>query len=157
MFTACAADPLVKPNLIVISPDDLGCADGGFKGCKDIPTPNIDRVAKEGVRCTNGHVTHPFCDALCNELGRSAPKTFWLVGNNSGVSCVYYPVASVLESHARFWRAFFAELAPNPSVSDHSARKQITQLIQAALFEKIGTMTSLRPSNTCEPKGIGPV
>ena len=34
-----------KPNLIVIMTDDMGWADVGFNGCKDIPTPNIDRIA----------------------------------------------------------------------------------------------------------------
>lgn len=49
------------PNLIVILTDDQGYADVGFNGCQDIPTPNIDRIASEGVRCTNGYVTHSVC------------------------------------------------------------------------------------------------
>lgn len=52
---------LDKPNIIVILADDLGYADVGFHGCRDIPTPNLDRLAAEGVRCTNGYVSHPFC------------------------------------------------------------------------------------------------
>jgi len=50
-----------RPNIIVILADDLGYADVGFNGCKDIPTPNIDSLAKNGVRCSNGYVSHPFC------------------------------------------------------------------------------------------------
>lgn len=50
-----------KPNILVILADDLGYADVGFNGCRDIPTPNLDRLAERGVRCTNGYVTHPFC------------------------------------------------------------------------------------------------
>ena len=49
------------PNLVVILTDDLGYADVGFNGCPDIPTPHIDRIAKEGVRCTNGYVTFAVC------------------------------------------------------------------------------------------------
>lgn len=50
-----------KPNVIVVVADDLGYADVGFQGCKDIPTPHLDALAKRGVVCTNGYVTHPFC------------------------------------------------------------------------------------------------
>ncbi|MFM1802630.1 MAG: Arylsulfatase precursor [Planctomycetota bacterium] len=50
-----------QPNILVIVSDDHGYADVGFQGCKDIPTPNLDQLAKEGVHCTNGYVSHPFC------------------------------------------------------------------------------------------------
>ncbi len=50
-----------KPNILLIVADDLGYADVGFQGCKDIPTPNLDQLAKRSLRCTNGYVTHPFC------------------------------------------------------------------------------------------------
>jgi arylsulfatase A-like enzyme len=50
-----------KPNVIVVVADDLGYADVGFHGCKDIPTPHLDALARRGVVCTNGYVTHPFC------------------------------------------------------------------------------------------------
>ncbi|QBN20316.1 sulfatase family protein [Flavobacterium nackdongense] len=50
-----------KPNIIIILADDLGYADVGFNGCKDIPTPNIDRIANEGVKFTNAYVTFSVC------------------------------------------------------------------------------------------------
>lgn len=50
-----------QPNLIVIMTDDMGYADVGFNGCKDIPTPNIDRIANNGARFTEGYVTFPVC------------------------------------------------------------------------------------------------
>lgn len=50
-----------KPNIIVILADDLGYADVGFNGCKDIPTPNIDRIASNGVKFTNGYVCFSVC------------------------------------------------------------------------------------------------
>lgn len=50
-----------QPNILIILADDLGYADLGFQGCKDIPTPNLDRLAAAGTRCTNGYVSGPYC------------------------------------------------------------------------------------------------
>jgi len=50
-----------KPNIIVILADDLGYADLGCQGCKDIPTPHIDSIARNGVRFTDGYANHPVC------------------------------------------------------------------------------------------------
>lgn len=50
-----------KPNVVVILADDLGYADLGCQGCKDIPTPNIDSIARNGVRFTDGYANHPVC------------------------------------------------------------------------------------------------
>lgn len=50
-----------KPNVIIILTDDQGYADVGFNGCTDIPTPNIDRIAKNGVVFTNGYVSYAVC------------------------------------------------------------------------------------------------
>lgn len=50
-----------KPNVIVFLADDTGYADLGCYGGKDIPTPNIDSIAKNGVRCTSGYVSCPYC------------------------------------------------------------------------------------------------
>ena len=50
-----------KPNILVIVADDQGYGDLGIQGGKDIPTPNIDSIAKNGVRCTNGYVSGPYC------------------------------------------------------------------------------------------------
>lgn len=50
-----------QPNLVIIMTDDMGWADVGFNGCKDIPTPNIDIIANEGVRFDEGYVSYPVC------------------------------------------------------------------------------------------------
>lgn len=51
-----------KPNIIVILTDDMGYADVGIQGSeKDLLTPNLDALAKSGVRMTNGYVTAPQC------------------------------------------------------------------------------------------------
>jgi len=50
-----------KPNIVLIVADDLGYADVGFHGVKDIPTPGLDALAAGGIRLTNGYVTGTWC------------------------------------------------------------------------------------------------
>lgn len=50
-----------KPNVIVIIADDLGYGDLSCYGAKDISTPNIDRLATEGRRFTNGYCSASTC------------------------------------------------------------------------------------------------
>lgn len=55
------ASPKRLPNILFISADDLGYAELGVQGCKDVPTPNIDSIAQNGIRFTNGYVSCPVC------------------------------------------------------------------------------------------------
>jgi arylsulfatase A-like enzyme len=51
-----------KPNILVIFTDDHGWADLGANGVNEhIRTPNVDRLAADGVRFPNGYVTAPQC------------------------------------------------------------------------------------------------
>lgn len=54
-------DEQSRPNVIVIVTDDQGYRDVGFNGSPDIPTPNIDRIAHEGVLFSRGYVAYPVC------------------------------------------------------------------------------------------------
>jgi hypothetical protein len=56
----CSAD---RPNVIVILSDDLGYGDAGCYGAlpKHVRTPNIDRLAAEGIRFTDGHAAASVC------------------------------------------------------------------------------------------------
>ena len=51
-----------RPNILLIVADDLGYGELSCQG-GDIPTPNIDSIAANGVRFTSGYVTAPFCAA----------------------------------------------------------------------------------------------
>lgn len=58
-----AAADAPPPNVIFIFADDLGYADLGCTGAKGYKTPNIDRLATEGVKFTNFYVSSPVCSA----------------------------------------------------------------------------------------------
>ena len=50
-----------RPNIVIIVADDLGYADIGAHGAKDIPTPAIDSIAQNGTRFTDAYVSGPYC------------------------------------------------------------------------------------------------
>lgn len=51
----------LKPNFVLIVADDLGYADLSLTGSRQISTPHIDRLAREGVNFTQGYVSAPVC------------------------------------------------------------------------------------------------
>ena len=60
LIASCSSDDS-PPNIIVIISDDQGYADVGFHGSKEIFTPNIDRIAKNGVVFSQGYVSYAVC------------------------------------------------------------------------------------------------
>lgn len=58
-MTTAIASP-VPPNIVLLLADDLGYAELGCQGNRDIPTPHIDALAKNGVRFTQAYVTAPY-------------------------------------------------------------------------------------------------
>ena len=73
--TEAAAPPDDRPNILLIVADDLGFTDLGSFG-SEIPTPNLDRLALEGVRLTNLHA------------GRACQQTRAMLMSGRGVSAV---------------------------------------------------------------------
>ena len=61
IFDSSALAQSGQPNVVIILADDLGYGDVSFNGCPDYLTPNIDSFATNGVWCSSGYVTHPFC------------------------------------------------------------------------------------------------
>ncbi len=55
------AAPTKARNVVLIVGDDMGYADLGVHGSADVVTPNIDSLAKHGVRFTNAYVSAPQC------------------------------------------------------------------------------------------------
>lgn len=92
-FAACGQTekndpPEKKPNVIVIYADDLGYGDLSCYGATQIQTPNIDKLASEGLRFTNGHCGSSTCtpsrySILTGEYAFRNQKARILPGNAS--------------------------------------------------------------------------
>jgi arylsulfatase A-like enzyme len=65
-----------RPNIVIILADDMGYADAGFNGGKDIKTPNIDKLARDGAILKSFYV-QPVCSPTRAALmtGRYAVRT----------------------------------------------------------------------------------
>src|SRR4051812_19398547 len=65
LFSVAAALGAVNrpPNVIIIFTDDQGYGDVGVFGAKGYTTPNLDQLAREGVKFTNFHVAQGVCSA----------------------------------------------------------------------------------------------
>ena len=60
-LTAPSAQPSARPNVVMFIMDDLGYGDVGSYGAPDAKTPNIDRLAREGVKLTDFYANHANC------------------------------------------------------------------------------------------------
>ena len=75
-----------KPNIVLIMTDDLGYGDLSAYGATALPTPNIDRLAKQGLRFTDAHSSAATCTPsryalLTGEYAWRKPGTGVLPGN----------------------------------------------------------------------------
>ena len=79
-----------RPNIVIITADNLGYGDVGCYGNQLIRTPNIDRLAIEGVRCTDFYTASPTCSVsrACLLTGRY-PQRHGLVNQLPGIEGNY--------------------------------------------------------------------
>jgi N-sulfoglucosamine sulfohydrolase len=61
LFFATSASADAKPHVVLFLADDLGVLDCGPYGGKDVPTPNMDRLAKDGLTFRKAFVSSPSC------------------------------------------------------------------------------------------------
>ena len=62
LLTPLLSSNAAQPNIVIFYADDLGWGELGCQGfAKDIPTPHIDSLAKNGLRFTNGYVAATYC------------------------------------------------------------------------------------------------
>lgn len=84
--TSARAEEPAKPNLLLIYTDDHGWADLGAQGVnREIHTPNLDQLARDGVRFTRGYVTAPQCvPSRAGVLTGRYQQRFGVEDNNKG-------------------------------------------------------------------------
>ncbi|HTL28864.1 MAG TPA: sulfatase [Tepidisphaeraceae bacterium] len=83
-FAGATSAQTKKPNIIYVLADDLGWTDVACYGSKYYETPNIDRLASQGMRFTNGYAAAPNCQPSRAALlsGQYEPRTgVYTVGN----------------------------------------------------------------------------
>ena len=90
-----------KPNVIMLFIDDLGVGDIGAFGCRDIPTPQIDRLVEEGVVLTQMYVTNPpWCPSRYSLLMGTCAQRFGKYGMMRGMPLPKEPTfAEVFRDH----------------------------------------------------------
>ena len=80
---AANAPAATRPNVVLIISDDHAWTDYRFMGGKDIQTPSIDRLAKEGLTFTRGYVTSALCiPSLATILTGLHPHQHGITGND---------------------------------------------------------------------------
>ncbi len=117
-----------SPNIIYILVDDLGYGDLGFYGQQKIETPNIDQLAKEGMRFTN-HYAEPVC----------APSRYALMtGKNAGHA--YIRGNDEWSERGDVWD--YKKVEANPSLEGQLPIPDSTITV-AKLLKKAGYTTAL--------------
>jgi len=85
-----ATDRPTRPNVVVIVADDLGLGDVGcYHPASKVPTPNIDRLAAEGVRFTDAHAPAAVCTP--SRYGLLTGRYAWRTHLQRGVLSGYAP------------------------------------------------------------------
>ncbi|MCX7006203.1 MAG: arylsulfatase [Kiritimatiellaeota bacterium] len=88
-----------KPNLVIILADDLGYGDVGCYGATKIKTPNIDRLAREGMRFTDAHTAASVCSP--SRYGLMTGRSPWRLhrkGNDYNLEPGRMTMASLLKA-----------------------------------------------------------
>lgn len=85
LFSACQSEaPPLPPNIIFVMVDDLGVADLGCYGSKDIQTPNIDQFAKEGLLFQQAYSGNTVCAPARSTLMTGLHSGHTAVRGNTG-------------------------------------------------------------------------
>ncbi len=61
VLTVGATNPVARPNIVLVMADDQGWGDTGYNGHPDLKTPNLDDLAKSGLRLNRFYTAHFNC------------------------------------------------------------------------------------------------
>jgi uncharacterized sulfatase len=140
------------PNFLFVLIDDMGYADLSCYGQKQIETPNIDRMAKEGIRFTQFYVNSPVCSPSRTALMTGQFPARWRITSylasrtedrDRGIADWLDPKASTLPRllhHAGYTTGHFGkwhmggqrDVGDAPLITDYGFDKSVTQ------FEGLG-------------------
>lgn len=88
--SAAAQEAVAKPNIIIIYTDDQGFGDAScLNPDAKFQTPNLDRLAKEGIRLTNGHCSDTVCTP--SRYGLLTGRYCWRTKKKTGVFTAEVP------------------------------------------------------------------
>lgn len=135
MFARAQAVREARPNVVLIITDDMGWADLGSYGATDIRTPNLDRLAAEGLRLTdfysNGTTCSPTRAGLISgryqqRYGVEAPIANADRAGDSGLPATGFSLPQLLKNHGyatglvgKWHLGYTAEKSPNAHGFDY--------------------------------------
>ena len=123
-----------KPNVIIILTDDQGTIDAGCYGAKDLETPNIDSIAKRGIRFTQFYAAAPVCSpSRAGLLTGRYPINAGVPGNTTSVKgkpgmpseqitiAEHFKSSGYVTAHIGKWHlGYIPEHMPNAQGFDYS-------------------------------------
>ena len=122
-----------SPNIVLIISDDQSWTDYGFLGHKHIETPNIDKLAQEGLTFTRGYTTAPLCrPALASIVTGLYPYQHRILGND--------PIfQSTVEKKWRIEWLKVREVYNEPYISRIEQNKSLPQLLKESGYVTLQT------------------
>ena len=150
-----------KPNIVIIYADDLGWRDLSCYGSTFYETPNLDRLAKEGIRFVNGYASAPVCSPSRASLmtGKYPIKTDvtdWLRGRQADGKARPYEkmVAKPIADQLALSEKTFAELALENGYQTFFAGKWHLGEQEQFWPEKQGFLSNQGGTNKGAPTGV---
>lgn len=102
VLAACSTpepEPTRPPNIVLVLVDDMGWMDVGFQGNTLVETPNLDRLAAEGIRFTDAYAASPVCSPTRAAImtGQS-PARLHITNHITGDQAQFEPLGATMRA-----------------------------------------------------------